>query len=268
MTSSGSEIKSTPLNMMIMTEGCEDQFTLMKEQLELCVGANQYTIYPLSSANYTLPWQSGCRAVFIPANVCTKRWNTLDDFISHGGCIVSFNSQWNQLNGFPYPSGLTASSLTNVRLLNSDDSRCIDPFHVLTIPDGTTDQEGIVTNDDDDDRVVLTEAISDEESGIAVVINVGTVKIMSYIDLISPYSNITSNTKILASLKEGVLPRRCALRWLLTKAGIKCSEISQPPLSLCYLTASNKVCFYSLHMLTNIAAVDRSLKPLIFKITH
>jgi len=66
---------------------------------------------------------------------------------------------------------------------------------------------------------------------------------MSYVDMISSHDDCT-DADMLASLKRDVLPRRHALRWLLRKAGIKCSEAAPPSLSLCYLLASDKVCSY------------------------
>ena len=227
--------KSSPVNMMIMTEGCDNQFVQMKEQLELCVGANQYTIYPLSSVNYASPWQSSCRAVLIPPNVQTNNWSMLDDYINAGGCVVSFNSQWNQLNGFPYPSALTANTLANVHLCLD---ASVDPFHAVTIPNGSAiDHKATVTVDGGD---VLAEVVLDKESSVAVVIGMETFRIMSYVDMISSYGNY-SDTDMLALLKTDVLPRRHALRWLLSKADIKCGEITPPTLSLCYLLASDKV---------------------------
>ena len=230
-------LKSAPLNMMIMTEGCENQFAQMKEQLELCVGINQYTIYPLTSTSYTLPWQNSCRAVFIPPSVQPNGWNVLDDYINHGGCVVSFNSEWNRLNGFPYPSGLTANSLTSVRLCMEASS---DPFHAVTIPSEVNDNGGGDV-DLSDGVKVLAEVVLDKESSVAIVIGMGTVKTMSYIDLISSHVDC-NDTDMLASLKSDVLSRRHALRWLLSKADIRCSEVTPPSLSLCYLLASDKVC--------------------------
>ena len=236
VTAASETFKNSPLNMMIMTEGCENQFALMKEQLELCVGTNQYTIYPLSSANYASPWQSSCRAVFIPPNAHTSSWNVLDDYVKDGGCIVSFNSQWNRLNGFPYPTGLTANSLVRIHLcLNASN----DPFHAMTIPDDANDEQGgdIVTARNGD---VLAEAVLDEQSKVAVVIGKETLMMMSYIDMMSPHINY-NDTDMLAALKSDVLPRRHALRRLLSKADIKCSEAAPPCLSLCYLLATDKV---------------------------
>ena len=235
VTAAVEALKSTPLNMMILTEGCENQFAQMKEQLELCVGTNQYTIYSLSSTNYALPWQSSCRAVIIPPNVHTNSWSVLDDYVKDGGCIISFNSQWNQLNGFSYPTGLTASSLVSVH-------RCLDasndPFHAVTIP-GEGQGGDIVATDGVE---VLAEAVLDEQSKVAVVIGKKTVMIMSYIDMMSPHINYT-DTDMLAALKSDVLLRRHALRWLLSRADIRCSEIAPPSLSLCYLLATDQVCF-------------------------
>lgn len=229
-------LKSAPLNMMIMTEGCENQFAQMKEQLELCVGINQYTIYPLTSTNYNLPWQKSCRAVFIPPNVQPNNWNVLDQYINHGGCVISFNSHWNQLNGFSYPSGITANSLTSVRLCVDASS---DPFHAITIPGGVNNNGGRDI-DVSDGVTVLAEAVLDKESSVAVVIGMETVKIMSYIDMMSSHVVDYNDTAMLASLKGDVLSRRHALRWLLSKADIRCSEITPPTLSLCYLLASDK----------------------------
>ena len=231
-------LKSAPLNMMIMTEGCENQFAQMKEQLESCVGINQYTIYPLTSTNYNLPWQKSCRAVFIPPNVQPNNWNVLDQYINHGGCVISFNSHWNQLNGFSYPSGITANSLTSVRLCMDASS---DPFHAITIP-GEVNNNGGRDIDVSDGVTVLAEAVLDKESSVAMVIGMETVKIMSYIDMMSSHVVDYNDTAMLASLKGDVLSRRHALRWLLSKAGIRCSEITPPTLSLCYLLASDKVC--------------------------
>ena len=234
-TSALEALKSAPLNMMIMIEGCENQFAQIKEHLELCIGSNQYTIYPLSVNNYASPWQSSCRAVFIPPNVHTKSWSVLDDYINHGGCVVSFNSQWNQSNGFPYPSGLVANTLTSVQLCLD---ASIDPFHAVTVPNGATDEGSIVTTDH---REILAEAVLDKESSVAVVIGIETVRIMSYVDMLSTHVNST-DTNMLASLKSDVLPRRDALKCLLSKADIRCSEDAPPSLSLCYLLASDKVC--------------------------
>lgn len=235
-TSAVKELSNTLLNIMIMSEGCEEQFAQMKEQLELCIGSNQYSIYPLSTVNYTLPWQSSCRAVLIPPNVQTNNWNVLDDFISRGGCVISCNSQWNQLNGFPYPSSLTASSLITVRLC-SDGSN--DPFCAVTIPNNMNDDQGDVTTSDGE---ILAEAVLDKKPSVAVVMSMEHVRIMSYIDMMSSYLNC-NDTDMLASLKSDVLPRRHALRWLMSKADIRCSEITPPPLSLCYLLASDKVTY-------------------------
>ena len=244
-------LKSAPLNMMIMTEGCENQFTEMREQLEMCVGINQYTIYPLTSANYILPWQNSCRAVFIPPNVQPNNWTVLDDYINHGGCVISFNSQWNHLNGFPYPSGLTANSLTSVQPCMDVSS---DPFHAVTIPSGVNDNGGGDV-DLSDDVKVLAEVVLDKESSVAVVMGMGTVKTMSYIDLISSCVDF-NDTDMLASLKSDVLSRRHALRWLLSKADIRCSEIAPPSLSLCYLLASDKVCMWPMHALLYIPIIN------------
>ena len=230
-------LKSTPLNMMVMTEGCENQFAQMKEQLELCVGTNQYTIYPLSSANYALPWQSSCRAVIIPPNAYTNSWSILEDYVKDGGCVISCNSQWNQLNGFPYPIGLIPNSLVSVHLCSNASS---DPIHAVTIPTEAIDKQGdIVTSDGVE---VLAEAVLDEQSKVAIVISKEMVMIMSYVDMISPNIDYT-DTDMLAALKSDVLPRRHALRWLLSKANIRCSKIAPPSLSLCYVLATNKVCF-------------------------
>lgn len=227
-------LKATPLNMMIMTEGCENQFALMKEQLELCVGTNQYTIYPLSSANYALPWQSSCRAVIIPPNAHANSWSILDDYVKDGGCVISFNSQWNQLNGFPYPIDLSPNSLVTVRLCLDVSS---DPFHAVTIPTEAIDKQGDIVASGGAE--VLAE---DEQSKVAVVIGKEMVMMMSYIDMILPIISYT-DTDMLMALKSDVLPRRHALRWLLSKAKIRCSEITPPSLSLCYLLATDKVCF-------------------------
>lgn len=224
-------LKGAPLNIMIMIEGCENQFAQLKEQLELCVGVNQYTIYPLSAGNYGLPWQSGCRAVVIPPNVQTSSWNILDDYLNHGGSVISFNSHWNHLNGFPYPSGLTANVLTSVRLCMDPSS---EPFYAVTIPSGVYDGDVATTGD----GTVLAEAVLTKESSVAVVMGMETVKIMSYIDMVS--THVYNDTDMLTSLKSSVLPRRHALRWLLNKANIRCSEITPPSLSLCYLLASEK----------------------------
>lgn len=230
-------VKSTPLNMMIMTEGCENQFVLMKEQLELCVGTNQYTIYPLSSANYALPWQSSCRAVIIPPNARTNSWNILDDYVKDGGCVISCNSQWNQLNGFSYPIGLIPNSLITVRLCLDASS---DPFHAVTIPTEAVDKQGDILTSGGVE--VLAETVLDQQSKVPIVISKEMVMIMSYVDMISPNINY-ADTDMLAALKGDVLPRRHALKWLLSKAKIRCSEITPPSLSLCYLLAKDKVCF-------------------------
>lgn len=226
-------LKGAPLNIMIMTEGCENQFAQLKEQLGLCVGVNQYTIYPLSAGNYGLPWQSSCRAVIIPPNVQTSSWNILDDYLNHGGSVISFNSHWNCLNGFPYPSGLTANVLTSVRLCLDPSS---EPFYAVTIPSGVYDGDVATTGD----GTVLAEAVLTKESSVAVVMGMETVKIMSYVDMVS--THVYNDTDMLASLKSSVLPRRHALRCLLNKTNIRCSEITPPSLSLCYLLASEKVC--------------------------
>ena len=229
-------LRSSPLNVMIMTEGCENQFVQLKEQLELCVGVNHYTIYPLPSTNYASPWQGNCRAIVIPPNVLTNNWNVLDSYIKDGGCVISFNSQWNQLNGFPYPSSATANSITSIRLCLDDSP---EPFQAIALSNEAIEgQRGSVTADGVE---VLAEAVLDKQSNVAMVIGKETM-MMSYIDMMSSHDDCT-DADVLASLKRDVMPRRRALRRLLSKAGIKCGEVAPPSLSLCYLLASDKVCF-------------------------
>ena len=228
MSSSG----SAPLNIMVMTEGCEQQFEQLKTHLETCVGANQYSIYPLSTTTYGSPWQSSCKAVLIPAEVQPSDWSVLDAYLNAGGCVVSFNSKWNHFRGFPYPVGISPGSLIQVKLFLDPTS---SPFYVTSIcnEEDATSQEGITS-----DSKVLAKAVLEQEDAVTMAISVKGVGMMCYMDLIS-HNAQCDDTR---SLEDDAPPRRDALRQLLGTVGINCSDQPPPPLSLCYLLASDKVC--------------------------
>ena len=220
-----------PLNIMVMTEGCEKHFEQLKTHLESCVGANQYSIYPLSATNYGSPWQSSCKLVFIPAEVKPSDWSVLDTYLNTGGCVVSFNSKWNHCRGFPYPVGISPGSLNKVKLcLDSTSS----PFYATTI---CSDEGATGTEATTGDCKVIAEAILDKEDPVTMAISVDGLVIMCYMDLIS-HSVQCDDMK---SLENDAPQRRDGLRQLLGELSINCSDQLPPPLSLCYLLASDKV---------------------------
>jgi len=219
---------------MVMTEGCEQQFEYLKKYLETCVGANQYSIYELSTTNYSHSWQSSCKAVVIPAEVQPSEWSVLDTYLNAGGCVVSFNSKWNHSRGFPYPVGISPSSHIQVKL-------CFDPtpnpFYVLSICN-KEDIDVTSLEETTKDNKVLAKAILEKEDAVTMAISKEGVGIMCYMDLIS-HNVQCDDVKVL----ENDAPQRLdALRQLLGTVGINCSDQPPPPLSLCYLLASDKVC--------------------------
>jgi len=217
---------------MVMTEGCEQQFEQLKTHLETCVGANQYSIYELSTNNYSHSWQSSCKAVVIPAEVQPSDWSVLDTYLNAGGCVVSFNSKWNHFRGFPYPVGISPGSLIQAKLCFDPTS---SPFYITSVSNGedVTSLEGTIK-----DNKVLARAILGKEDAVTMAISIEGVGIMCYMDLIS--HNVQCDN--MKSLEDDAPQRLDALRQLLRTVGINCSDQPQPPLSLCYLLASDKVC--------------------------